>query len=108
MLKGVGLISANLNGANQFTTDVVNEVQTAAGTRGIRIKGFFNLSVQGTWVGTLTIQRSFDSGVTWKDINVFTSNIETWDQEVESGVLYRIGFKAGQYTSGTANVRISR
>ena len=108
MLKGIALVSAVLNGADQFSTDEINVVQASAGTKGIRIKGPFNLSVSGTWVGRITFQRSFDDGASWRDVNGFTANVENWDQEIESGVLYRIGFKTGDYTSGSAEVRISR
>lgn len=108
MLKGLALVSADLDAQDLFTTDENNVTQTAAGTKGIRIKSFFNLSISGTWSGTLTIQRSFDNGVTWLDIRNYSTNVEDYDREIESGVIYRIGFKTGNYTSGTASVRISR
>lgn len=67
----------------------------------------FNLSVSGIWVGTLTLQRSFDGGVTWLDVETYTSNVQKVGTEPEHKVCYRIGFKAGEYTSGTAVVRLS-
>ncbi len=71
--------------------------------------GIFNLSVSGTWAGTLTIQRSFDAGVTPLDIKDYTANIETFGTTAsDRETLYRIGFKTGNYTSGTAVLRISQ
>lgn len=74
----------------------------------VQLFGPFNLSVSGTWVGTITIQRSFDNGVTWLDVKTYTSNAEDLGEEPELGVLFRAGFKPGEYTSGTAAVRISQ
>ena len=108
MLKGIGLVSADLGAADLFTADTDGGTQAATGTKGIRIKNYFNLSISGTWDGKITIQRSFDDGVTWLDIRTYIANVEDWDREIESGVLYRVGFKAAEYTSGTAKVRISR
>lgn len=86
---------AALSAENTFTTPV-------------NVTGLFNLSITGIWVGTITIQRSFDSGTVWKDVNTFTANTEAMDIEPEGVVVWRAGFKTGQYTSGTANVRISQ
>lgn len=108
MLKGIGGVSATITAGDQFTTDTNNTTQASTGTAGMVVHGFFNVSVGGTWVGTVTVQRSFDSGATWNDINKYTANVENWDQEIEAGVLYRIGMKSADYTSGSANVRISR
>ena len=68
----------------------------------------FHLSISGTWAGTITIQRSVDGGTTPLDVNTYTANVEDQGDEVESGVMYRAGFKTGQYTSGTAIVRLSQ
>ena len=70
--------------------------------------GDFNLSLSGTWVGTVTLQRTFDEGTTWLDVADYTANIEDRGFEPESGVQYRAGFKTGEYTSGTAVVRLSQ
>jgi len=108
MLRGLGVVSATLTGADQFTAESEGGIQNSTGTQGIRIRGYFNLSIGGTWSGRVTMQRSFDRGASWVDINKYSQNDQTYDQEIESGVLYRIGFKTGDYTSGTAIVRISK
>ena len=71
--------------------------------------GFLNVSVYGaTWAGTVTLQRSFDSGVTWYDITTFTSNAQKALIDKEGGVRYRIGIKNTGLTSGSVAVRLSR
>ena len=74
----------------------------------VGMHNYFNISISGTWSGTLTVQRSFDYGTNWFDVDSFTANTEEYGYEPEPGVVYRIGFKSGDYNSGTANVRISQ
>lgn len=69
--------------------------------------GYMNISISGTWVGTITLQRSFDSGSTWYDVETWTSNTQQSLTEGERGVQYKIGIDTGDYTSGTANVRLA-
>lgn len=68
----------------------------------------FNLSVSGTWAGTATLQRSFDAGSTWVDVDSYTANTEKLIDTTEAGVLWRLGVKTGGYTSGTAVCRLSQ
>lgn len=70
--------------------------------------GGFNLSLSGTWVATVHIQRSFDNGLTWLDVQSYAANIQDRGTESETGVLYRVGVKTGNYTSGTVVARISQ
>jgi hypothetical protein len=67
-------------------------------------EGFLNVSISGTFVGTIKLQRSFDRGLTWHDYKTWTAVTEEylWDKEV--GVRYRIGCSA--YTSGGVTVRL--
>lgn len=76
----------------------------------VALLGDFNLSISGTWVGTVTIQRSFDGGTTALDVENYIANAEDRGSEPrgQGYVLYRAGFKTGAYTSGTANVRINQ
>lgn len=69
--------------------------------------GVFNFSIWGTFVATLTVQRSFDSGSTWLDVDTFTAPGE-WIGEEGEGSLYRVGIKVTDYTSGTANIRLKQ
>ena len=79
-------------------------------TDSVRLSGYFNLSVSGTWVGTLTVQRSWDKGSTWLDVDTFTTNTEEYGLEPEHSnvVYYRLGAKADQFTSGSAVLRLSQ
>jgi len=70
----------------------------------LRIKENFNLSISGTFSATVTVQRSLD-GVTWRDVDTFTAPIETYGFDPEP-FFYRAGVKTGDYSSGTASVRI--
>jgi hypothetical protein len=64
------------------------------------------IEIGGTWVGTLTLQRSTDDGANWVDLYRYTSNVNTTTTEYQDDVLYRVGFKTGDYTSGTANISV--
>ena len=69
----------------------------------------FTINISGTWVATVTLQRSFDEGVSWNDVTTYTSNTTTtYNDSLDNQVVrYRIGVKTGEYTSGTINVSLS-
>jgi len=69
------------------------------------VKGYFNWSLWGTWVGTVTLQRTFDGGSTQLDVTTSAANTESIKHEPE-GAYYRFGIKTGDYTSGTLQGRI--
>jgi len=77
-------------------------------TDAVEVTGYFNLSISGTWVATVTVQRSFDGGSTWYDVDTWTINTQEYGLEPEHGVQYRIGIKTGEYTSGDCVVRLSQ
>ena len=101
-------------GHPQFIADLTKSVTaqnqfTSAGL----IRGYFSLSISGTWVATVHVQRSFDDGVTWLDVNSYTSNTEKKGFEPGSnggqdGIKYRVGVKTGNYTSGTVVIRLAQ
>lgn len=72
--------------------------------------GAFNLSVSGTFTAVVTVQRSFDEGLTWLDVHELTAAAELRGEEPEQShpVWYRAGVKSGGFTSGSVVVRISR
>lgn len=84
-----------------------------AATAGIPLLGNFNVAVSGVFVGTVSVQCSFDGGSTWipvinkrTGVNItFTAPGALQEDEVEPGVLYRLQMTA--YTSGTATTRMS-
>ena len=87
------IASANIAAQNTFTTPV-------------RLEGYLNVSISGTFSATVTVQRSIDNA-TWVDVDTWTAPTEDYGFEPEL-MWYRIGVKTGQYTSGTAVVRLGR
>jgi hypothetical protein len=72
---------------------------------------FVNVSLWGTFVGSVRVERSFD-GTNWLPLTALGTAInftgpcsETFD-EAETGVQYRLNCTA--YTSGTINYRMSQ
>lgn len=87
------IATASIGAQNTFTTAV-------------RLEGYYNVSISGTFVATVVVQRSPD-GTNWYDVGSFTAPFEGvgFDPEL---IYYRIGVKTGAYTSGTVVVRIGR
>lgn len=75
-------------------------------TDAVRLEGYFNLSLSGTWTATVTVQRSIDNS-TWVDVDTFTANSEEVGFEPEL-MWYRVGVKTGAYTLGTVVARLGR
>lgn len=68
-------------------------------------QGKLAMSISGTtWSATVTLQRSFDEGSNWHEVNTYTSNTQKTIDDPLSGVVYRIGVASGNYTSGTVTV----
>lgn len=74
----------------------------------------FNVSIWGTFVATVQLERSFDDGSTWVVCSrdsagtnaSYTAPASLLIEEPEAGVLYRLNCAA--YTSGTVSYRISQ
>jgi hypothetical protein len=89
-------VSSNLAAANSFT----NTVQVT----GVGEQRRFAWTISGVWVGTVTLQRSIGTVGFWEDVADKTGNADESDNDGLDNqvVYYRLGFKAGNYTSGTA------
>lgn len=74
-------------------------------TDAVQVIGDFNLSIAGTFVGTVTVQRSTD-GTTFRDVDTFTTSEEQVGYDPMKN-FYRAGFKTGQYTSGSATILLN-
>jgi hypothetical protein len=81
-----------LSAANTFTDPVL-------------IIGDFNLSISGTFSGTVTVQRSTD-GTIWRDVDTWTIPAEEVGYDPMKNY-YRAGFKIGNYTSGSATILLN-
>lgn len=69
-----------------------------------------HITTTGTWMGTLTLQRSVGAPGAWEDEGTtYTTNQtdtifnDTFDNDL---IFYRLGFKSGDYTSGTADITL--
>lgn len=95
-------VTKTITAANSFS----DPLDVQGGHENVR-GGGFNVSVSGTFVATVTLQRSFDGGTTWLDVATYTSPAEAVGFEPE-GCLYRIGVKTGDFVSGSINVRVGQ
>lgn len=71
----------------------------------------FDFSTHGTWTGTIKLQRSFDSEVTWKDVRIVhyenDGNITFSDTETVDDAVYRVRVEANAITAGTCNTALT-
>ena len=70
-------------------------------------RGPFNVSIWGTFAAVVSVQRSFDGGATYRDVQKYASPHEDSGLEPE-GAMYRVGVAEGAFTSGAVNVRIGQ
>lgn len=90
-------VTATVTGPNQWTDPILVEPGTSAA---------ISLAVSG-FAGTLTLQRSLD-GVAWVDVKQWVDSGVEGSYDAEVAQLLRAGVKTGQYSLGTANLRIER
>lgn len=89
-------VQTSLTAADQFT----NEIRVT----GVGASRSFTITLTGTWTATVTLQRSVGEPGAWVDVATYTANtttpyVDALDNQI---IYYRIGIKAGDYTSGTA------
>lgn len=60
------------------------------------------------FVATVTLQRSFDDGANWHDVEQFTEPCQKFFEHGTASVKWRLGVKSGDYTSGDINLRLSQ
>lgn len=93
-----GAVSKTITSENDWTNSIAPLFKNQT--------GYINVSVSGTWVGVVTLQRRFQEGA-WMDVKSWEVNTEKALEDKESGVQYRLGIKTGEFTSGAAVVRLS-
>jgi hypothetical protein len=101
-LSSTGQIAnESANGADQFTDPVL--INGSGGQRRLAI------SISGTWAGTVTLQYSVAEPGAWIDHTTWTANVaKSYEDELDGQIIYyRLGIKAGEYTSGTAVLSLS-
>lgn len=95
-------VSANLSAANTFT-DPIRVV-------GVVDSRIFTLAISGTWAGTISLQRSLVEPGSWETVQTYTGNVAAtaYDDGLDNAIVYyRLGFEAGNYTSGTATCSLT-
>lgn len=68
------------------------------------------VTISGTWVGTISLQVSYDEGASWATLSTYTSNqagITVSPGYANSECLVRLGFVGDNYTSGSATCALS-
>ena len=96
------VLSAPVQAANQSASITAQNTFTTAMT--VLTEERISISVSGTFVGTVTLQRQMDA-TNWRDVETWTTEIErTYLSDEKQKV--RIGIKTGDFTSGTAVVRL--
>lgn len=95
-------VNSALAGSDQFTSEIR--------ITGVGASRKFYISTAGVWVGQLTLQRSVEETGSWTDFTFYTTNqtsLAITDGLDNQIIYYRIGFKAGQYTSGSASCSLA-
>lgn len=98
-------VSASVTAENSFT----NAIEVTGIDSGKALRAF-TIAISGTWSGTVTLQRSFDSDTgPWTDVSTYTANTTTsYDDALDNAdVWYRIGVKTGDFTSGTIDISLN-
>lgn len=95
----------------------VTRAVTAEGqfSNSIRVVGVdnsrvFTIDVSGTWVATVTLQRSIAEEGNWTDVTTYATNQSavSFDDSLDNQIVYyRIGVDTGDYTSGTATCTLT-
>lgn len=69
----------------------------------------FTIVLSGTWVATVTLQRSIGAVGSWTDVTTYIANqtVNYNDGLDNQEIYYRIGVNTGNYTSGTVVERLS-
>ncbi|HAC30716.1 MAG TPA: hypothetical protein DCF82_23365, partial [Marinobacter hydrocarbonoclasticus] len=94
-------VEADLSAADTFTDPVR--------VTGIGSSRVVTINISGSFSGTLTLQRSPAAPGSWTDVKSWTlATTEQYNDGLDNQVIfYRVGFKAGDYTSGTASVSLT-
>lgn len=94
-------VTAEITAEDTFSNPI-----RVAGVEGQRA---FGVSITGTFSATLTLQYSVSEPGSWVDVKTYTTaTSESYNDGLDNQIIYyRIGVKAGAFTSGTVNVTLS-
>ena len=93
-------VSASVTAEDTFTSSIY--------VTGIGDSRIFSINITNTFSATITLQRSPDDA-TWEDVTTYTAGTATTYNDTLDNLqyYYRIGVKAGDFTSGTADLTLS-
>lgn len=100
------------SGGIELAQTVVSGTFTGTGnSSGAQFMGAFNVTLSGTYVATVILERSFDGGATYMPVstdtvgtaNAYTAPMSLVVNENEPGTFYRL--RCSAYTSGTVTYR---
>jgi hypothetical protein len=94
-------VAATVTAEDQFSDPI-----RVTGVENTRI---FTVVRSGTWVADVTLQRSvFSEEGPWEDATTYSNNASvTYDDGLDNQIIwYRIGVKAGDFTSGTISLTL--
>lgn len=81
----------------------------SSSTVNVQLSRTFDFSTHGTWTGTMTLQRSYDAGSTWKDVLPIhyenDGNVTYTDIEQIDDAIYRVTMS--DYGEGTCNFNLT-
>lgn len=63
------------------------------------------VSISGTFVATVTVQRSFDGGKTWQALTTTYTGVAEFNIIPNESAVYRVGIATGDFTSGTVVIK---
>jgi hypothetical protein len=96
-------VTASVTAQNTFT----NSIRVT----GVESSRIFTVIRSGTWIATVTLQRSLDDpdAGPWEDVTTYTTNdTVTYDDGLDNQIAYyRIGVKTGDFTSGTVGLELN-
>lgn len=89
-------VETSFSADNTFS-DPIRVISVGEGRR-------FAITISGTFVATVTLQRSVGFVGSWEDLDTYTSATSTtYNDDLDNQIVYfRLGIKTGDYTSGTA------
>lgn len=94
-------VTKTLGAADVYSDPIMVTGLTAS--RGVSI------TITGTWVATITLQRSVGDVGNWVDVESYTTNqSKVYNDSLDNQTIYyRVGIKAAAYTSGSAALEMT-
>lgn len=103
---------SHVGGTEQANRVATGTITTSQVTPGVQVSGDFNVSVSGSFTGSIAAERSFDGGSTWLPMSYVDGSAITWIaqfstilNEPEAGVYFRLN--GANIASGSPSWRIS-